>query len=133
MDGTLTATWCRYIEEVFPHVVVQPSDGRFPVLPLFQIMGCGSRGTLIIPLASSVAGNAHLAVTALSKGATAAVSPLQVRMLRGLVDTVMASYDSVSDRAAKLTLPLMQHPDAAEVRHSHRVQCCCCLHPRVWL
>lgn len=121
--------FCRYIHEAFPHVVVQPSDGRFPVLPLFQIMGCGTRCTLIIPLASSVAGNAHLAMTVLSKGATAAVSPLQIRMLRGLVDTVLASYASVNNRAAKLTSPVRYHAPAEEVRHPHAAQCTYSVHP----
>ena len=65
----------------------------------------------MIPLASSVAGNAHLVMTALSKGAMAAMSPLQICMLRGLVDTVMASYDSVNNRAATLTSPVVLNVD----------------------
>lgn len=102
---------CRYVREVFPHVTLQPSDGHFPILPLFRISGCGARSTLIIPLASSVAGNAHLALTALSKGATAAVSPLQVKLLRHLVDNVIASNDSVTNRTASLVLPTSQAVD----------------------
>lgn len=102
---------CRYIREMFPHVIVDAADERFPVVPLFQITGCGTRSALIIPLASSVAGNAHFVMTALSKGAMSAVSPLQICMLRGLLDTVMASYDSVNNRAATLTSPAVHHVD----------------------
>eukprot|EP00892_Ulva_mutabilis_P007162 jgi/Ulvmu1/4818/UM020_0103.1 len=101
----------EYVREAFPHVTLQPSDNHFPVLPLFQVMGCAARSTLIIPLASSVAGNAHLALTAISKGAMAAVSPLQVRLLRHLMDNIDASNDSVNNRTAALVLPVSQRAD----------------------
>lgn len=87
---------------MFPHLMLDPGDGAFPLLPTFKIAGTAIRCTCVMPVAPSVAGNLNLAATGRPNGISISISPDHLKLIRHLVKDVDDVFKSVQDRASSI-------------------------------
>lgn len=87
---------------MYPHLMLDPADSPFPLLPTFKIAGTAIRCACVMPLAPSIAGNLNLAATGRPKGIQISISPDHLKLIRHLVTDVDDVFQSVQHRASSI-------------------------------
>jgi hypothetical protein len=115
------------VKDMYPHLLLDPTDHYFPLIPTFKISDCAVRCTCVMPLAPSVAGNINVAATSRPKGAQVAISPGHIRLIRHLVADVSDVFQSVQHRTTAII------STDANLADARQPVCICSLHvlPRV--
>jgi hypothetical protein len=113
--------WCRAIKQMYPHLILDPANSPFPLLPIFKVAGSAFRCACVMPLAPSVAGNLNLAATGRPKGIQISISPDHLKLIRYFVTQVDDVFQSVQHRASSIIGADLTSAEtcSAQVRAAH--------------